>query len=67
MAGVQLQPGAWNGRGVQLGVLGRHRVSASPWCTHVGTWIVPSSKPHGRVSSRRSWATPLLPRRNASR
>ena len=33
-------------------------MSASPWWIDVGTVMDPSWKPHGRVSTRRSWAAP---------
>ena len=47
MAGMELKLCARYLFGEQLGVLGRDRISASPWWIDVGTWMEPSSKPHG--------------------
>ena len=66
VAGVEVKLRAWYRLGVQPGVRGRDGGIGVPWWIDAGTVMEASSKPQGRVSTRRSWATPALPRRNAS-
>jgi hypothetical protein len=52
--------------GEQPGVPGRDRGVGIAVVDRCRTVMDPSSKPQGRRSTRRSWATPRLPQRNAS-